>query len=435
MPARRLTADWVVPVAAPPIARGAVLVGEDGRIAAIGPDDAVPAPPGAVAEPHPGALLLPGLVNAHTHLELTGLAQATWHASFPEWIRHIRQAKAARAPADFLAAARQGVRDCWREGVTTVADTGDTGAVAQALAELGGRGIAYHEVFGPHPDQRDASLAGLQARVAELAAWASPRVRIGVSPHAPYTVSGPLLQAVTAWAREAGLPVAMHLAESLDEHELFVTRTGGFAQMWQARGIPLPEGRWTPVEWVEHHGALGEGTLCVHVVHATERELALLAARGCGIAHCPLSNRAHRHGAAPLAAMRRLELAVGVGTDSVVSVGRLDLRAEARAAGALAGLDAAAQLRLCTLDAARAIGLAHEVGSLEVGKWGDLSVWRPAAAAPAHAATAAGDQGATAPGAGEGGEPTEGLREALAALALAPETRAVAAYIAGVRVT
>ena len=135
-------------------------------------------------------MLLPGLINAHTHLELTGLGSQLDEPDFPAWIRRLRALKAERTPEQFLEAAKQGIRDCWAAGVTTVADTGDTGAVARALSELGGRGVAYHEVFGPHPAQVEESMAALKASVAALRPLEVPgRLRIGVSPHAAYTVS------------------------------------------------------------------------------------------------------------------------------------------------------------------------------------------------------------------------------------------------------
>ncbi|HEX5633305.1 MAG TPA: amidohydrolase family protein [Gemmatimonadales bacterium] len=376
MPAIRLAATWVVPMTAPPIRDGAVLVGEDGRVVAIGPHDVVPTPPGVPRARFHDAVLLPGLVNAHTHLELTGLAGAVTEAAFPDWIRRLRAVKAERTPADFLAAATQGIRDCWAAGVTTVADTGDSGAVIEALAALGARGIAYHEVFGPHPAQCDESLAGLAARVAELGRFTSAHVRLGVSPHAPYTVSRPLYRAVAGWARGAGLPLAVHLAESPEESALVGAGGGPFAAMWRRREIPVHEGQGaSPVAWVADEGVLGADVLCIHVVHASDEDLRVLASHGVGIAHCPLSNRAHAHGTAPLAAMRRHGLRVGVGTDSVVSVGALDLLAEARAARALGALDAVDALALATLDAARAIGLGAEVGTLAPGRWGDVAVF------------------------------------------------------------
>jgi len=372
--ARRIAAPWVVPMDRPPVPEGAVLVAEGGRISAVGPAHDVPEPPGLVTERFSGALL-PGLVNAHTHLELTGLAGQAEAVEFPEWIRQVMALKAARTPAEVLSAARQGVRDCWAAGVTTVADTGDSGAVIEALAEADGSGIAYHEVFGPHPDQAAGATAGATRRLEELRRFTGPRVRLGLSPHAPYSVSGPLYAAVASLARALNLPLAVHLAESREESLLLRDGSGGFGDAWRARGIPLPAplGR-SPVEWLDLHGVLGPGTLCIHAVTVGARDLDLLAGHRVAIAHCPRSNRRHGQGAAPLAAMLERGLPVGAGTDSVASVAPLDLLAEARAARELAGLTAEAALLLATLGAASALGLESEVGSLTPGKWGDVAV-------------------------------------------------------------
>lgn len=380
MRACRLTAEWVLPMAAPPIAQGAVLIGATGRIDAVGPDHLVPRPPGAAEERYDGGLLLPGLINTHTHLELTGLADGPPGPDFTGWILRVRQAKAARSAAAFDQAARQGVRDCWAAGITTVADTGDSGAVIAALAELGGSGIVYHEVFGPHPGQVQESMAGLRSAVTRLARYATGRVRIGVSPHAPYTVSGALYAAASAYAAAEALPLAVHLAESRAESELLGRGSGTFAEAWARREIPLPPGPGrTPVEWLDAHGVLGERTLCIHLVQASAGDLDIMSRRGAAVAHCPLSNRAHGHGEAPLREMLGRGLRVGVGTDSVLSVGVLDLLAEARAARRLAALDPAAALALCTTGAAAAIGLASEIGSLAPDRWGDCLVLRPRA--------------------------------------------------------
>ncbi len=384
MRARRLSARWVLPIEAPPVEHGAVLVGADGRIVAVGPDSRVARPAGVSAEDFGDALLLPGLINTHTHLELTGMAGDPPEPEFASWIQHLRAAKAMVAPEAFLGAARRGLADCWAAGVTTVADTGDSGAVIQALAEAGGSGIAYQEVFGPHPDQCEESLLGLQQRVDVLSRFAVGRVRMGISPHAPYTVSGRLYRATGEWARAMDLPVAVHLAESPAESALLARAAGPFATAWRGRGIPMPAplGR-TPVEWLDDHGVLSSRTLCIHVVQATALDVGRLAMAGAAVAHCPRSNRAHGHGDAPLAALLAARIRMGIGTDSVASVGELDLLAEARAASALAGLGPSRALALCTLDGARALGLDAEIGGLRAGKWGDCVVIRRRDGAPA----------------------------------------------------
>ena len=381
MPARRLAARWVLPIAGPPIDRGAVLLGPGGRVDAVGPDAAVPHPPDVPGEEFADGILLPGLVNTHTHLELTGLDLGPPEPDFSAWIAQVRAIKETRSAEEFLAAARLGLADCYAAGVTTVADTGDSGSVIRAMAEAGASGIAYQEVFGPHPAQMAESLAGLRARADALGRYAGGRVRLGLSPHAPYTVSGPLYAAVAEWAARDRLPLAVHLAESPAESDLLERGAGNFAAAWRRREIPIPGGPGrSPVEWLDQHGVLAECTLCIHVVQAGPADLERLADRGCAVAHCPLSNAAHGHGAAPLAGFLSYGLRVGVGTDSVLSVSRLDLLAEARAARGLAGLDAESALALCTLGGAAALGLDGETGSLEVGKWGDCVVLRASSA-------------------------------------------------------
>jgi len=301
--------------------------------------------------------------------------------AFRDWIQTIRRIKEARTPEDFLAAARRGVRDCWAGGVTTIADTGDSGSVVRALSELGGSGIGYQEVFGPHPDSLDESMRALERRVEQLGAFSGGRVRLGVSPHAPYTVSGPLYSKAAAWAREQVLPIAVHIAESREESEFVTRRTGPFAEAWEERGIPLLDdprhqsptpNPQSPVHWLDSHGVLGPDTMCIHAIQLSAADIELLALRSVSVAHCPLSNARHGHGRAPLAALRRAGIRVGLGTDSVASVGRLDLFSEARAARALGALSADEALALCTLDGARALGLQSEIGTLTVGKWGDV---------------------------------------------------------------
>ena len=369
----RVRAGSVHPVTAPPITDGAVLVADDGRITAVAAHAQVPDPPGARRVEFPDAVLVPGLVNAHTHLELTHLAGRNPEREFSRWIRTIRALKDATTPEEFDHSAEQGVRDCWMAGVTCVADTGSTGAPLRALARLGARGIYYQEVFGPDPADRAATLAELRAAVARLGPVASGRARLGVSPHAPYTVSEPLYRAVAAFARGEALPLAVHLAESREETALVRDGAGSFAEALRARGIPVQAHHCSPVQYLLQLGVLERATgwLCIHCVQVDEGDIDILRRAGVGLASCPRSNRAHAHGTAPLAALRAAGIPVGLGTDSVVSAGDVNLWAEAAAAG-LYEEDA---LRMLTIEGARALGLDAEIGSLEVGKQADLAVF------------------------------------------------------------
>jgi 5-methylthioadenosine/S-adenosylhomocysteine deaminase len=368
----RIRAGRVHPVTAPSFEDGAVLVDANGRIAAVGPNANVPTPRGVQALHFPDAELMPGLVNCHTHLELTHVGGGTRHdePEFVKWIRRIRELKEATSAEAFYEAAIAGVRDCWARGVTCIAETGSTGAVMRALHDLGGRGIVYQEVFGPDPAQCDASMAELQSAVDQLRRLATSQLRPGVSPHAPYTVSAPLYEAVAAFARLETLPIAVHVAESREETAFVRDGDGPFAAALRERGIPVEARRCSPVAYLLQRGVVRRGTLCIHCVQVDGADVESLRVTHATVAHCPRSNAAHRHGRLPLGLFRNASVPVGLGTDSVVSVGELDPWAEAEAAG-LTGDDA---VRMLTMEGARALGWEAEIGSLEVGKAGDLVV-------------------------------------------------------------
>ncbi len=313
-------------------------------------------------------------MNAHTHLELTGFEEQAPEPQFFDWIRTVIRLKSEREPAAFAEFARQGLRQSFASGVTTIADTGDSGSAAHALADLGGRGIAYLEVFGPDPGDADRNFELFKERALALRVLESGRLRIGVSPHAPYSVSGALYRRVSQFAEQENFPIAVHLAESQAESDLLLNGTGDFARNWQTRGITLPPGAKSPVEWLHELGVLSPGTLCIHVVRVNSADIARLAGQRCGVAHCPRSNRRHGHGDAPLRALLDAGLPLGVGTDSSLSVNPPDLVAEARAARALANLTPEATLDLLTMGGARALGMEDEIGSLEIGKYGDFTV-------------------------------------------------------------
>ena len=364
---RVISADWVLPVEGPPIANGAVAI-EDGRIAAVG----------AVSELGTGthyadAVIVPGFVNAHSHLEYAvygGFGDGL--ADFAEWITLHIQRKARIGWEDYVAIARFGAAQCLASGVTTVGDCSYSGATAVAAADLGLRATVYLEVFGA-----DAGL-GLEqfARIKErVDGFFSDRVRPGISPHAPYSVSLDLYRACA----ELGLPVATHISESPAEIR-YVTRGEGPWGAYSDLLVPYP-GKTGP-HLLAENGLLGRDVVAAHCVMVEADEIELLASTGTGVAHCPRSNGALGCGVAPLDALRAAGARVGVGTDSPASAPSFDffeeLRSVVLSARARAQrpsvLSAAETLELGTLGGARALALEDEIGSLVAGKRADLAV-------------------------------------------------------------
>jgi 5-methylthioadenosine/S-adenosylhomocysteine deaminase len=371
-------ARWVLPITAPPIFDGTVAE-LGGRIAYVGPRANAPA--GDDRELGDCALL-PGLVNAHTHLELTVFRGLLEDLDFREWIARLQGAKVAvMNPERFLDSARWGLAEGVRAGITTYADTCDSGVVLEAMRERGVRGIMYQEVFSPSPEP--AAVRAAVARLAEQLArhdeLASGLQQVGVSPHAPYTVSDPLFESVAHLGRR----VAVHIAESDAEERFVRDGDGPFAIAHRARGIPVAPRAASPIALLARLGVLDAKPLLIHCVRVSDADLASIAGSGSSVAHCPISNAKLAHGIAPLTSLLDAGIPVGLGSDSMASNNRMHLLEEARAA-VLAqrartlrsdALSAARALELATLGGARALGLADRVGSLEVGKEADLAAF------------------------------------------------------------
>lgn len=375
-------AALVAPVGAPPIADGAVVLDGE-RIAWVGP--AAQAPGGALTDLG-DALITPGLVNAHTHLDLTAYRGVLDGLAMFPWIRTLTLSKTTLTGAQLLDSARLGIADGLARGITTYADTANTTAAFDAMHELGVRGIAYLEVFGPDGSQAPEKLSELAAQVAALRSRATERVQLGVSPHAPYSVSDALFAAVSAYAAREGLPLAVHIAEGADESQLVALGLGPWAEFLRSRGISVaPRGR-SPVSLLATLGVLGDRALLIHAVHADAADLASIAQHGCGVAHCPWSNAWFDHGTAPVAAMLARGVRVGIGSDSMGSNVAMDVLAEAASAlaaqRALARTEAEADalhatdaLTMATLGGARALHMEHQIGTLSPGYAADLAVF------------------------------------------------------------
>jgi cytosine/adenosine deaminase-related metal-dependent hydrolase len=363
---RILSADWVLPVAAPAIPDGAVAVDGD-RIAAVGTREEL-----GEGEHFADAAIIPGFVNAHAHLEYAVYAGFGDGLGFDRWLIVHMERKARLDEDGPLAIARLGAAESLRSGITTVADASFSGASAPACDELGLRAIVHLEIFGREPGAIAERFEPMRAAIADSL---SDRVRLGISPHAPYTVSAELYRACL----DLGLPVTTHLAESEAEDEWLRFGTGSWVE--HAALLVEPPGE-SGIRLLARNGLLDRRIVAAHCVRVDDEEIELLARHDVAVAHCPRSNALLGCGIAPLAELRAAGIRVGLGTDSPASTPSFDMFAELRAAILLAraserrpdALSAINALELATLGSASALDLDDEIGSLTPGKRADLAV-------------------------------------------------------------
>ncbi|MCS6777489.1 MAG: amidohydrolase family protein [Chloroherpetonaceae bacterium] len=385
----RLRAQWVLPITGPPIGNGEVVV-EAGRIAAVRP--APPAVPDA--RDLGNAILMPGLVNAHTHLDYTVMRGALEDRPFFAWVRALVACKTVLDPEDWLASATFGAAEAVAGGITTVGDCTDSGAALHAAIALGLSGVIYQEVFGIDESRTvDAIMTELRGKVERMQSDATgTALTIGISPHAPYTVRPALFRALADYARGAQLPLCIHAAESRAEQELLQAGAGPIARMFARRGIAWQAPGVSTIAYLDAQGVLGPHTLLVHGVQVTEADRALWRERGAAWAHCPKSNAKLGNGVAPLTLLAGRDdptdcPRVGLGSDSVASNNTMDLFEEMRVAVLLqravqqdvGALTAREIVEMATLGGARALGMDAQAGSLEPGKRADLCAVCPGA--------------------------------------------------------
>lgn len=372
--AERLTvyeADWVCPATSDPIRHGAIAV-EHGAIAAVGPRESIAGEPRIRYQ---SCALIPGFVNAHTHLELTIFHKLLDGLPFAEWIAKLVRIKYGSLSADAIqASARLGAIEMLKSGVTTVGEVMDTGAGWHAMQEFGLQGVAYQEVFGPDESAVPGAMKGLREKISSYRSQETRTRRIGVSPHAPYTVSKALYEAVREFAQSDQLRMTAHIAESADE-VLFVREGAGpFADAHRARDIAVTPRRCLPVAYLDGLKLLSPEMLLIHAVETDDNDLRRIFDSGAFVVHCPLSNAKLGHKVAAISRMKSMGIPVALGTDSLGSNDAIDMFEEMRLVSKQQSISPVEIFRMATIDGALALGLNYVVGSLETGKRADFSV-------------------------------------------------------------
>jgi cytosine/adenosine deaminase-related metal-dependent hydrolase len=354
-----------------PLNNGAIVF-DHGIIKAVGPaDDIISKYPLHRIYPLKNVVLMPGLVNLHAHLELPALLANIRSKTFPEWVLSLIQEKKTLTSADYSSAVNRNIDTLKRTGTTTVAEICTHQITPPFLKKSGLRATIFYEIITMDPSSAPHRLKSFGLHpISRLLTY-------GLSPHAPFTVSESALLQIKKLAENRYRQLSMHVAESKDEIKLLQGKKSGLEKLYKSVGwdkawAPSAD---SPFEYLDRLRLLGPDLLAVHAVHATDKDVRLLAKTNTPVAHCPRSNKETRVGKMPLKKFLDSGVTVGLGTDSLASSPSLSMWDEMRYAYQIHRRDSVTAkdiFRLATIGGAKALGLDKEIGMLEPGKKADL---------------------------------------------------------------
>jgi aminodeoxyfutalosine deaminase len=382
-----LTARYVVPVSAPLIENGAVAFEKD-KIAAVGSRAEITEKfPESPVEDLGEAVILPGFVNAHSHLEITAMRGFVdeFDDNFTAWLLTLTKVRGEiLTDEDVQQAAIFGALEGAHAGVTCFGDIGRFGKHGfEALKTVGLRGVVFQETeFSPVDNTAEADFQKLKEKFLALRETETGLVKMGLSPHSPYTVGARLFEKIAEYAIADNIKITIHAAESAEESELMHCGTGYFAGIYEKYGYRWQTPNCSPIEFLDRLGVLKAKPLLAHCVKVSDTDIELIKNSDSRIAHCPKSNAKFGHGIAPLEKFLAASIKTGFGSDSMASNNTCDILEEARFATLFARnlpdrrrfLQPAEIIETATLGGAKALGLENEIGSLEAGKQADLAV-------------------------------------------------------------
>ena len=382
-------APYILPIDTDPLLDGAVVVEQD-RIVALGPRESICStyPSQAIVE-FPQHILMPGLVNCHTHLELSALANKIPPGlAFTDWLRKVIELRSPWGEKEVKTSIRQGINRLIASGTTCVGEISNSGLSKKGLEEAGLRGIVFLEAIGFQAERAEFALAQLEARLVELS-LSGGRVQVGIAPHAPYSVSPALFRQIADMVTACPdnvYKLSVHLAESREEKLFLADGSGPLRRLLEWRGSW--DDTWQPpgcsaVQYLSRLQALPPKVLAVHLNYLQPEDYPLLARQQVQVITCPGSNAWLGHNNPHLRALRQEGINLALGSDSLASNDDLNLFKEMRIlARQNSWLQFDELIQIATLGGARALGFEEQVGSLTPGKQADMI----AVAAPPHLA-------------------------------------------------
>lgn len=373
-----LRARAVLPLSSPPIEDGAVKV-HGKQIVWVGRWADLPSGDQTDVTDLGETVLLPGLINAHCHLDYTSMAgKLPPPRRFSDWIQSLVALKATLAEEDFKASWQMGAEMLLRTGTTTVLDVEALpGLIPEMWEQTPLRVISFRELIGLRdtPEMAESIQAAIKQWIALDA-----HTRVGLSPHAPYTTTPALLQLVSRLATEQRWPLTTHVAESEEEFEMFMYRTGPLWDWLKNQRDTTDCGQGSPIAYLEKVGYLKPNLIAAHVNHLWRDDAATIARRRVSVVHCPRSHEYFPHLRFPRAELEAAGVNVCLGTDSLVSARKIPSRplelnmftemqtfaADARE------MSPTAILKMATLIPAQALGRKGQFGELARGASADL---------------------------------------------------------------
>lgn len=376
----KIEADWVLPVTSPPIKDCAIIVEDDVITNVREKGDLSKFPCDEIIDCS-GKILMPGLINAHAHLELTGFkGKIKRGLSFTDWAREVVSMRSAINETEITSAIENGLNELISSGVTAIGDFSQTGITVSLLNEKGLRGTVFLEFAGFNPELKDQRMKELKEKIPQspplVKGGRGGFVKFGIAPHAPYSVSKELLKESCKFAKKKGLPIAIHISEMSEEIELMKNGSGSMKDLLIDFGVWDDEWKVpysTPVSYLDGLGIL-KGTTGIHLNIVTDDDIRILKENGVSVVYCPGSNRWFgRNWKYPLREFLNNHINVALGTDSLASNECLNMFYEMRIVKEnFSDIDNNTLLKMATINGAKAIGFEGETGEIAVGRKADI---------------------------------------------------------------
>lgn len=364
-------ADIVLPISSPPLTRGAVRV-EGSQVVAVGPAAELPAQPGEEVTDLGASTLLPGLINAHCHLDYTRFRGAIApKASFTEWIKNINALRRSFTPDDYIESIAEGFQLLAQGGVTTVANIEAFPELLPRLPIPPLRTWWFLELIDVRIRiDKEETLHGAMSFFENHPEWLGG---FGLSPHAPYTASVDLYRLARTCGENYGMHSTTHIAESVEEHEMFSHARGPLYDFMASLGRDNSDcGQGSALSHLVEHGVIGGNCIIAHLNYLQDYDYELLVRTGASVVHCPKCHTYFGHAPFPLKALREHGVNICLGTDSLASNNLLDMRSEMREVQHVHDLSDRDVLEMATLHGARALGQAGKLGQISPGNVADL---------------------------------------------------------------